>query len=107
MTEPHARYGGPGVMIYWHVERKSVCIYSQLKTCSATEVAAMLEGLLHHDTSADIDRNYTDTHGASIVGFAFCHLLGFRLLPRLKRIGAARSTGPACPPTPTGPSSRR
>lgn len=22
MTEWHARYGGPGVMIYWHVERK-------------------------------------------------------------------------------------
>jgi TnpA family transposase len=27
MTEWHARYGGPGVMIYWHVERKSVCVY--------------------------------------------------------------------------------
>ena len=25
MTEYHARYGGPGVMIYWHVERKSTC----------------------------------------------------------------------------------
>jgi hypothetical protein len=73
MTEWHARYGGPGVMIYWHVERKSVCIYSQLKTCSASEVAAMLEGLLRHETSADVERNYTDTHGASIVGFAFCH----------------------------------
>ena len=34
MTEWHARYGGRGVMIYWHVEKKSVCIYSQLKTCS-------------------------------------------------------------------------
>jgi len=90
MTEWHARYGGPGVMIYWHVERKSICIYSQLKTCSASEVAAMLEGLLRHETTAGIDRSYTDTHGASIVGFAFCHLLGFRLLPRLKRIGAAR-----------------
>jgi hypothetical protein len=30
MTEYHARYGGPGVMIYWHVERRSTCIYSQL-----------------------------------------------------------------------------
>jgi len=27
MTEWHVRYGGPGVMIYWHVERHSVCIY--------------------------------------------------------------------------------
>lgn len=42
------RYGGPGVMIYWHVERKSTCIYSQLRPCSASEVAAMIEGLLRH-----------------------------------------------------------
>ncbi|WAU82209.1 Tn3 family transposase [Streptomyces sp. Qhu-G9] len=28
MTEWHQRYRGPGVMIYWHVERKSVCIHS-------------------------------------------------------------------------------
>ena len=30
MTEWHQRYGGPGIMVYWHVERKSVCIYSQV-----------------------------------------------------------------------------
>jgi TnpA family transposase len=95
MTEWHVRYRGPGVMIYWHVERKSACIYSQLKTCSASEVAAMIEGLLRHLTSAEIDRNYTDTHGASIVGFAFTHLLGFRLLPRLKNIGKARLYRPS------------
>jgi len=34
MTEWHARYGGRGVMIYWHVERRSTCIYSQIKTTS-------------------------------------------------------------------------
>ncbi|MEE8290774.1 MAG: Tn3 family transposase, partial [Candidatus Tectomicrobia bacterium] len=41
MTEWHARYGTPGIMIYWHTERKSACIHSQLKTCSSSEVAAM------------------------------------------------------------------
>ena len=40
------------------------------------------QGLLHHCTDAEIEANYTDTHGASVVGFAFCHLLGFRLLPQ-------------------------
>jgi TnpA family transposase len=95
MTEWHARYGGPGVMVYWHVERKSVCIYSQLKNCSASEVAAMIEGLMRHATDAEIDRNYVDTHGASVVAFAFSHLLGFRLLPRLKNIGSARLYRPA------------
>jgi len=95
MTEWHTRYGGPGVLIYWHVERKSACIYSQLKTCSASEVAAMIEGVLRQLTTAEIDRNYTDTHGASIVGFAFTYLLGFRLLPRLKNIGKARLYRPS------------
>lgn len=90
MTEWHNRYRGPGVMVYWHVERRRVCIYSQLKACSSSEVAAMIEGVLHHCTDAEIDRNYVDTHGQSAVGFAFCHLLGFQLLPRLKNIGAQR-----------------
>ena len=43
-TEYHVRYGGHGVMIYWHVEKRSVCVYSQLKSCSASEVSAMIEG---------------------------------------------------------------
>ncbi len=90
MTEWHARYRGPGVMIYWHVERKSVCVYSQLKSCSSSEVAAMMEGVLRHCTAADIDRNYVDTHGQSAIGFAFAHLLNFQLLPRLKNIGSQR-----------------
>ena len=94
MTEFHARYGGHGVMIYWHVERGRVCIYSQLKSCSSSEVAAMIEGLLRHCTDADIEANYTDTHGASVVGFAFTELLGFKLLPRLKNIGAVRLYSP-------------
>jgi TnpA family transposase len=82
-------------MIYWHVERKSVCIYSQLKHCSASEVASMIEGVLRHCTEMVVDRQYTDTHGASIVGFAFSHMLGFNLLPRLKNVGSARLYRPA------------
>jgi TnpA family transposase len=90
MTEWHVRYGGPGVMIYWHVEKNSVCIYSQLKACSSSEVAAMIEGVLRHDTEMDVEKQYVDTHGQSEVGFAFCYLLGFALLPRLKNIKKQR-----------------
>ena len=35
-TEWHSRYGGRGVLIYWHVERKSMAIHSQLINCSAS-----------------------------------------------------------------------
>jgi TnpA family transposase len=90
MTEWHARYRGPGVLIYWHVERKSTCIYSQLKNCSSSEVAAMITGLLRHCSEMQVDRNYVDTHGQSEIGFAFCSLLGFQLLPRLKNIHAQK-----------------
>jgi len=86
MTEWHIRYGGRGVMIYWHVEKKANCIYSQLKRCSASEVAAMIEGVLRHCTDMAIDKQYVDTHGQRTVAFAFCYLLGFNLMPRLKNI---------------------
>lgn len=86
LTEWHVRYRGRGVMIYWHVEKNSTCIYSQLKACSSSEVSAMLEGLLKHRTDAEIEKNFVDSHGQSEVAFAFCHLLGFNLMPRLKAI---------------------
>lgn len=50
----------------------------------------MVEGVLRHCTSAEIQKNYVDTHGQSEVAFAFCHLLGFRLLPRLKNIASQK-----------------
>jgi len=75
-TQWHVRYGGRGIMIYWHVERKSLCIHSQLKSPSSSEVAAMIEGVIRHCTEMSIDRQYVDSHGQSEVAFAFCHLLG-------------------------------
>lgn len=95
MTEWHARYGGRGVMIYWHVERQATCIYSQLKRCSSSEVAAMIEGVLRHCTDMEIQRQYVDSHGQSAIGFAFCRLLGFELAPRLKAIARQKLVLPA------------
>src|SRR3546814_17995364 len=46
----------------------------------------MVEGVLRHCTYQWIQRHYVDSHGQSEVGFAFCHLLGFELAPRLKAI---------------------
>lgn len=90
MTEWHIRYGGRGVMIYWHVDKRSTCIYSQLKRCSSSEVAAMMEGVLRHCTNMTVDRQYVDSHGQSTVAFAFSHLLSFDLLPRLKALASQK-----------------
>ncbi len=87
MTEWRSRYRGYGVLVYWHVETNAVCIYSQLRNFSFSEVAAMIEGLVRHDTEMRVEKNFVDSHSQSEVAFAFCNLLGgVRLMPRLKRI---------------------
>jgi TnpA family transposase len=82
----HARYRTHGVMVYWHVERKSLAIFSQVTSPGTSEVAAMMQGILRHLTTMHVQKNYVDTHGQNEVAFAFAHLLGFDLLPRLKGI---------------------
>jgi TnpA family transposase len=87
MTEWRSRYKGYGILVYWHVETNAVCIYSQLRNFSFSEVAAMIEGLVRHDTEMRVEKNFVDSHGQSEVAFAFCKLLGnVRLMPRLKRL---------------------
>ena len=90
MTEYHARYGGRGIMVYWHVDKHSACVHSQTKACSSSEVAAMIEGVMRHETTMEVEKTYVDSHGQSEIGFAFCHLLGFSLLPRLKHMKKQR-----------------
>jgi TnpA family transposase len=87
MTEWRSRYRGYGVLVYWHVETNAVYIYSQLRNFAFSEVAAMIEGLIRHDTEMRVEKHFVDSHGQSAVAFAFCHLLGgVRLMPRLKRL---------------------
>ena len=86
ISEWHFRYGKKGVMIYWHVDQKSLCIYSQLKNCTSSEVGSMIKGVIDHDTEMDMNRVFVDTHGQSVIGFAVSYLLQFDLCPRLKAI---------------------
>src|SRR5258708_19741525 len=76
--------------MYWHVERKSLCINCQFESPSYSDVEVMIEGVIRHCPEMSIDRQNVDSHGQSEVAFAFCHLLGFDLLPRLKAIHIQR-----------------
>ena len=86
MTEWHGRYRGHGVMVYWHVDTNALCIHSQSKTCTSSEVGAMIKGVLEHSSIMDLNATYVDTHGQSTIGFGIGKLLGFEILPRLKNI---------------------
>lgn len=88
-TEWHSRHrrGKRGVLIYWTVEQKgSMAVHSQLLSCSASEVHAMVEGAMRHGTDMTIESNYVDSHGASFIGFGITRLLGFDLIARFKQI---------------------
>jgi len=86
MADSNPHYRDPGVMVYWHIDRNAACIYSQLRNCNSSEIYAMVEGLIRHATTMTIRSNYVDSRGQSEIAFAFCHLLGINLMPRLKRI---------------------
>src|SRR5680860_952024 len=94
-TEWHSRYGGRGILIYWHVERGSMVVHSQTLRASASEVHAMVEGAIRHGTTMKVEGNYVDSHGQSEIGFGITRLLGFELLPRIKRINKVRLYRPA------------
>ncbi len=57
----------------------------------------MIEGVIHHCTEMEVDRQYVDSHGQSTVAFAFSRLLGFQLLPRLKAIHSQTLYRPEAP----------
>ena len=69
-------------------------VHSQLISCAASEVAAMVEGAMRHGTSMALEGNYVDSHGQSEIGFAITRLLDFDLLPRIKQINKAKLYAP-------------
>ncbi|WP_269321509.1 Tn3 family transposase [Herbidospora cretacea] len=88
-TEWHSRYrrAKRGVLIYWTVETGgSMAVHSQLISCSASEVHAMVEGAMRHGTDMEIETNFVDSHGASFVGFGITRLLDVDLVARFKQI---------------------
>jgi TnpA family transposase len=88
-TEWHSRYrrAKRGVLIYWTVDTVgSMAVHSQLISCSASEVHAMVEGAMRHGTDMEIEQNFVDSHGASFVGFGITRLLDFDLIARFKQI---------------------
>ncbi len=50
----------------------------------------MIEEGMRHGTTMEVEGNYVDSHGQSEVGFGITRMLGFDLLPRIKRINKVR-----------------
>src|SRR5260370_23218421 len=67
-----------------------MAVHSQLISCSASEVHAMVEGAMRHGTSMEVEQNFAGSHGASFIGFGITRLLDFDLIARFKQINTMK-----------------
>ena len=65
-TEWHSRYGGRGILIYWHVERGSMVVHSQRLRAFAAEVHARVEGLVRPQPGGRAPPRSTTILGATL-----------------------------------------
>jgi TnpA family transposase len=81
----NARYGHePGLGFYTHVSDQHDPYSVRVMSATSHEATYVLDGLLHHGTSLQIDTHFTDTGGVSDHVFILCAMLGIRFCPRLR-----------------------
>jgi TnpA family transposase len=84
LAEYHIRYGGWGGIAYHHVSDTYVALFSHFIPCGTWEAIYIIEGLLKNASEIQPDAVHADTQGQSTPVFALAHLLGIRLMPRIR-----------------------
>ena len=84
LGERHIRYGGYGGIAYHHISDTYVALFSHFIACGVWEAVYILDGLLKNESVLQPDTVPGDTHGQSEVVFGLAHLLGIKLMPRMR-----------------------
>jgi len=84
LSEYHIRYGGYGGIAYHHVSDTYVALVSQFISCGTSEALYIIEGLYKNLSDIQPDTVHADTHGQSTPVFALAHMLGIKLMPRIR-----------------------
>lgn len=86
LSEYHIRYGGYGGIGYYHVSDKYIALYSHFIPCGVHEGTYILDGLMSNESDIKPDTMHGDTHAQSFTVFGLAHLLGIKLMPRIRNI---------------------
>lgn len=86
LSEHHIRYGGYGGIGYYHVSDKFIALISHFISCGTYEGIHILDGLMANDSDIQPDTIHGDTQAQSYPVFALAHLLGIKLMPRIRGI---------------------
>ncbi len=84
LSEYHVRYGGYGGIGYYHISDKYVALFSHFIPCGVREAVYILDGLLRNRSDIEPEIVHSDTHGQTESIFGLAHLLGIRLMPRIR-----------------------
>lgn len=84
ISEYHIRYGGYGGIAYHHVSDMYIALFSHFIPCGVWEAVYIIDGLLKNRSEIRPDTLHADTQGQSTPVFALAHLLGIRLMPRIR-----------------------
>lgn len=84
--EFHFRYRKKGGIAYHHVADNYVLLFSTFMQCGVWEAVEIIEGLLKNNSEVQPDIIHGDTQAQSSVVFALAHLLGFKLMPRIRKM---------------------
>lgn len=80
----HFRYRKMGAVAYRHVANNYIAVFQHFIPPGIWEAIYVIEGLLKADHSVEVDTVHSDTQGQSATVFAFTHLLGINLMPRIR-----------------------
>ena len=84
VADYHIRYGSFGAIAYHHVSDNYIALFSHFIPPGVWEAIYIIEGLLKNTSVIQPDRVHADTQGQSTPVFAFSHLLGIQLMPRIR-----------------------
>jgi TnpA family transposase len=86
LSEYHIRYGGYGGIGYYHVSDKYIALFSRFIPCGAHEAIYILDPLVDYESDIQPDTVHGDTQAQSAPVFGLAHLLGIKLMPRIRGI---------------------
>ncbi|MBM3729100.1 MAG: Tn3 family transposase [Acidobacteria bacterium] len=84
LSEYHVRYGGYGGIGYYHVADSYIALFSRFIPCGVWEAVHILDGLVLNKSQVQPDAVHADTQGQSTPVFGLAHLLGIKLMPRIR-----------------------
>jgi TnpA family transposase len=84
VSEYHIRYGGFGGIAYQHISDTYIALFSRFATCGTWEAVIILDLFNSNKSAIQPDTLHADTQGQNAPVFGLSHLLGVKLMPRIR-----------------------